>query len=613
MRVDSASKRTTAVIFVLAASLLLAVLLMPGCGGGGGGGEGDAEAAAEDKTSEEVFPKIQEIIYPTMGYPQIVTAGEEFVIEFDFSLDDPGASPPSSADNWEVAITSSNGYAPYTAELETAGTEEGASLRWPEDSGREVYDVYLVTVAVPGDVPPDLYDLEVSVEVDGESVKDSQPNALSVVEEIKEDYTVLQVTDIHVYDVESMTSCMHDRKLHDAVYLRKAIDQINLIDPDFVVFSGDLIFGQRYMPDDWPPGDERGGSTEYEYEYLWAYQTMSELDVPCFYVIGNHDAYNDAVKDGFDWWTESFGPLFYSFDYGGDHYTMINTMDWSEEMRLLEEGQFYSFAQILEPEKWQGQVRSGGDEFGADQAPDPEEYGGQLGWIRDDLSAEQGSGLRIGFCHHDPAQVISWDNVDYVGYMIGGRGEGRLALQRLCADYRVNMLLSGHEHHDLVTVMPWSDGQGSTIYANTTCVEPKCGTTDEYPGYRILEIEDYVITSHNYQEPKWSYPIYDGIVVGEENNLDPLFAPAIGVDFSNGGDWSTAEESVTCAVSNGLDKDFSGNRLEFYMPAAGEDGYQVTGADDFQIVRLPDQPDREMVVVRFDLPALSEKEITVSR
>ncbi|MDY6796842.1 MAG: metallophosphoesterase [Actinomycetota bacterium] len=607
MRVQSASKKTMTIIFILAASFLLAALLLPGCG------EKDTSAAAEDKASEEVFPKIQEIIYPTMGYPQIVQAGEEFTLEYDFTQDDPEVSQPSSAENWKVSIRSSNDYAPYTADLEVTGTEQGASLRWPEDSGRDVYDVYLVSVAVPGDIHPDLYDLEVSVKADGDEVTDSQPNALAVVEEIKDEYAVLQFTDIHVYDVESMTSCMHDRELHDAVYLRKAIEQINIIDPDIVVFSGDLIFGQRYMPDDWPPGDERGGSTEYEYEYLWAYEAMTELDIPCFYVIGNHDGYYDTVKDGYEWWTESFGPLFYSFDYGNDHYTIFNTMDWSQEDRLLDKGQFYSFSQILEPAKWQGQAQSGGGEFGAAETPPADSYTGQLAWIRDDLADAQEAGLRIGFCHHDPAQVISWDDVDYMGYMIGGQGEGRLALQALCADYRVDMLLSGHEHHDLVTVMPWSDGQGSTVYANTTCIEPKCGITEEYSGYRILEISDGEVLSYNYKEPKWSYPYYDGIVVGEVNDLDPLFDPAIAVEFSNGGDWSTAEDSVTCTVANRLEKDFSGARLEFYMPAAGEGGYQVTGADDFQVVQLPDQPDWEMVRVYFDLPALSVTEITVGK
>jgi 3',5'-cyclic AMP phosphodiesterase CpdA len=582
-------------------------VIFPGCGG-----KEEAAPAVPDKTSQEVFPKIEEIIYPTLGYPQIVPAGEEFTLEFDFTADNPNAAQPGGVDKWHVGVTSSNGYVPYAADLEVTGVEQGASRHWPEGSGREVYDVYLVTTRVPEDIPPDLYDLEVRVEADGREVVDSQPNSLSVNTGFKPDYRFIQVSDIHVFDVEFPGSCMRDREPQNAVYLNKAVEQINLIHPDFVVFTGDLIFGQKYMPDDWPPDDARMGETEYEYEYLWAYEAMSELDVPCFMVMGNHDGYNDTAKDGYEWWTESFGPLYYSFDYGNHHYTMIDAMDWSRDDRTLEKGPFYSWVQVLQPVKWQGQARSGGDKFGDAQAPPPEAYGGQLAWIRDDLAAHQDVGMRIACCHHDPAQVKCWDDADYAGYRLGGKGEGRLALQRLCADYRVSMLLSGHEHNDLITEMAWTDGQGSTIYANTTALEPRCGRSVGYPGYRMVEISGDRIISYNYQEPKWSYPYYKGIVPGQENDLDPLYEPAITYTFSNGGDWSGRQDAVTCAITNNLNKDFKGARLEFYMPAREDiPFYRVSGSTEREVIQMPEQPDWVIINICFDLPALSEKEIRV--
>lgn len=603
----------TTILFFLAASLLVAALLLPGCGG-------DEAATVEDKTSEEVYPKIQEIIYPILGYPSIVPAGEEFTMELDFTMDDPAAAQPGSVEEWQVSIASSNAYVPYKMDLEVTGAEMGTSQRWLEDSGREVYDVYLVDVKVPEDVPLDLYDLEVSVKADGEKVVDSQPNAVSVVDEIKDDYKFVQVTDIHIYDVGAVDACMSDREFHDAVYLSKAIEQINMIDPDFVVFTGDLVYAQMYLPDKWPPEpeeegeSERRGSSEYDYEDQWAYQAMSELDVPCFYVIGNHDGYWDTQRDGYEWWTNIFSPLYYSFDYGDDHFTMLNTMDWSQDNRELIKGPSYAFAPILEPVKWLGQVKSGGDEFGQ-PAPPPDQYDDHLGWIRDDLAANQDAGLRLAFCHHDPAQLISWENADISGYRIGGNGEGMMAMQALCADYNVDLIMSGHEHHDLITMMPWSNGQGSTIYANTTTLEPVCGVTDEYPGYRIVEISGDEIASYMYKEPKWSYPYYDGIVVGQENNLDAISLDlAIDIEFSNGGDWSMQQEDVTCTVTNKLEKDFQGCCLKFYMPSPGEGGsYDVSGAADSEVVPIPDQPDWVIVYTYFDLPALAETEIQVSK
>ena len=613
MRFGVKSSWKTSMLLFIAVGLLMAALLLPGCGG-------DEEAIVEDKTSEEAYPKIQEIIYPVLGYPDIVPAGEEFTMEVDFTLDDPAAAQPGSVEEWQVSIATSNAYVPYKADLEVTGAEMGTSRRWLEDSGREVYDVYLVDVKVPGDVPPDLYDLEVSVKADGEKVVDTQPNALSVVDEIKDDYKFVQVTDIHVYDVDAVDACMNDREFHDAVYLSKAIEQINLIDPDFVVFTGDLVYAQMYLPGKWPPDPEeegepeRRGTSEYDYENQWAYQAMSELDVPCFYVIGNHDGYWDTQRDGYEWWTNMFSPLRYTFDYGDDHFTMLNTMDWSQDNRELTKGPSYAFAPILEPVKWLGQVESGGDEFGQ-PAPPTDQYGDQLAWIRDDLAANQDARFRLAFCHHDPAQLISWENADFSGYRIGGNGEGMMAMQALCAEYNVDMIMSGHEHHDLITVMPWSNGQGSTIYANTTTLEPVCGVTEEYPGYRIVEISGDAISSYSYKEPKWSYPYYDGIVVGQENDLDAIsFDPAIDIELSNGGDWSLAQGDVICTVINKLEDDFVDCRLKFYMPSPGEGaGYDVSGAADSETVALPDQPDWVIVYVCFDLPAMGEVEIEVNK
>ena len=73
----------TTTLFVLAATLLVAALLLPGCGG-------DEAATVEDKTSEEVYPKIQEIIYPVLGYAGIVPAGKSSL----WSWTSPWTTPP---------------------------------------------------------------------------------------------------------------------------------------------------------------------------------------------------------------------------------------------------------------------------------------------------------------------------------------------------------------------------------------------------------------------------------------------------------------------------------------------------------------------------------------
>ncbi len=565
-----------------------------------------------DKSSEEVWPKIKELIYPTLGYPQIVMAGGNFLLEFDFTRDLPGAVQPSQVKDWQVSISSSNSFAPYTAHLEVGEVDFGRSLRWAEGSGREVYEVWKVGVRVPQETPSDLYDLEVRVEADGEEIIDSQPHCLSVVSEIKREYRVIHFTDVHVVDVDYPGYSPHDRDVHQAYYLRKAIQQINLIHPDFAVFTGDLVFGQRYMPEDWPPGGERRGSTEYDYEYPWAYKEMLALEVPCFCLPGNHDTYFDTVKDGEDWWTESLGPLHYSFDYGNHHYIMIDTSDWTQEDRSLDRGPFYGLAQILEPRKWKGQVRGGGDLFQEDQAPPPGTYQGQLAWIRDDLAASRGAELRVAFSHHDPAQYSSWDD-DYFGaYHLGGRGEGRRALLKLCADNQVSLYLSGHHHRDNVAVIPWSEGGGSTTYVNTTCLEPEAHMGTSYPGYRLVEISGSHITSWSYLKPPYSFPYYRGVRPGEITDVEELQDMAIGCELSNGGEWRKGDREVNCRVINSLERDFSGAYLEFYLPYQEQVCYQVSGASSYTVTRIPAQPEWVQFSLYFDLPAGKEVEVRVS-
>jgi hypothetical protein len=124
-----------AAILLGAAFLIAALAFVPtGCGGG-------KTQGVTDKTSEGTVRKIDQLIYPTMGYPLIVMPGQEFTFEFDFTLNDSAMSQPQDVGNWRAAVTAGNGPAPYHADLSITNAEEGRSSRWPEDSGRQVYDV----------------------------------------------------------------------------------------------------------------------------------------------------------------------------------------------------------------------------------------------------------------------------------------------------------------------------------------------------------------------------------------------------------------------------------------------------------------------------------------
>src|SRR5450759_3958132 len=193
--------------------------------------------------------------------------------------------------------------------------------------------VYLVTVQLPQTLPADLYDLTLQGNLpDGGRITDTQPHALDAVDSFKDDFSFVQMTDIHMFGPElnySFANCHMrgerangiDPRRKGAVYYADEISQINTVKPDFCIFTGDFIYGQEYFLQD----QERpwGLTTEYEYEMLWFYQETMKLDVPVFTAIGNHDSFAEgdqgAHEDWFDNWRR-LGPLYHSFDYGDYHF-----------------------------------------------------------------------------------------------------------------------------------------------------------------------------------------------------------------------------------------------------------------------------------------------------
>ncbi len=90
----------------------------------------------------------------------------------------------------------------------------------------------------------------------------------------------------------------------------KAVDQLNLLQPEFVMSVGDYIQGYTINRDklnrQW---DEFQG-------------IVSRLKMPFFYVRGNHDVSYAAGKEI---WRERFGPAYYSFVYKNVLFIVLDT------------------------------------------------------------------------------------------------------------------------------------------------------------------------------------------------------------------------------------------------------------------------------------------------
>jgi 3',5'-cyclic AMP phosphodiesterase CpdA len=114
----------------------------------------------------------------------------------------------------------------------------------------------------------------------------------------------------------------------------QAMEQINLLQPTFVVCVGDLIQGYTKDP----------ANLAKEWKELQGY--TSKLQMPFFYVPGNHDVANPTEADV---WKERFGRRYYHFVYKDVLFLAVNSDDPSEEKKLakLQKEQIEYFAKVL--------------------------------------------------------------------------------------------------------------------------------------------------------------------------------------------------------------------------------------------------------------------------
>jgi len=588
-------------------------------------------------------PLIKQLIYPTFGNPAIVKKGTEMVVEFDprnRKFNDPFIPVKGFSAR---ARTSVDPY-PVTVGLKVSQARIGTSARWPEYAARAGTDVrlYLVTVQVPQTLASDLYDLTVQGTLpNGKVMTDTQPHSLDAVNAFKDDYSFVQMTDIHMFGPELNYSFANyhlrgerangfDPRRKGAVYFDREIEQINIVKPDFCVFTGDFMYGQAYLLQD--QARPWGLTTEYEYEMLWFYQETMKLDVPVFTTLGNHDSFAEgpdegAHEDWFDNWRRIFGPLYHSFDYGDYHFLALNSQDWPLADRVLTD-----YDVSIQSIKYKGQFRGGGDAWatGVDRqrlaAIDDKALTGQLGWMRDDLAAHQGSKMRVVATHQDtwrkqgtgmmwasqlaPSVGIFNSLKSSIGFAGYGDGAGRLAAVKLFSEYKVDLEISGHLHSDYVETLPWLDGSGQMVSANTTCSQFAVDApSNTYPGYRLIKVRNGKLASVNYAEPQWSYPFYAGTKVGGITDLGKLYTPAIESIFAKG-----PGGGATLMIKNHLDKPLVGAFRKIAVPYLADGRYYTISGGRIEAAHdsSADDPTHRVYYVRTDVAPGETKVVNLS-
>ncbi|NLN21607.1 MAG: hypothetical protein GX188_06345 [Syntrophomonadaceae bacterium] len=100
--------------------------------------------------------------------------------------------------------------------------------------------------------------------------------------------------------------------------LNKIIEEVNKSDADFLICLGDLV---------------ASGSDE---EYRAFQEAMMELNCPYYTIPGNHD----VKGDGIDYYRKNLGPEYYSFDYRGSRFFLLDSSSMGmddEQLAWLQE------------------------------------------------------------------------------------------------------------------------------------------------------------------------------------------------------------------------------------------------------------------------------------
>lgn len=301
-------------------------------------------------TSEGRGDTLTVVMRPILSVPAITTAGSSFAIE---------AIAPISTTSWSAHLT--HGSNEYSLNIWNANYDYG-------------YERWFMSASVPPSVPAEVYDLV--VEASG-GISDTVTHAVAIKPAIEDDFYFIHVTDTHLPTHKFHYQEGADSDTTEMDDYRAVINDVNIINPAFVIHTGDLV-NEGELEDylDWR-------------SFSKAHRISRELEVPVFIVGGNHDlgGWNStpppAGTSRRDWW--SFFGWRYLADPPPDEY--IFTQNYSFDYG---QAHFMGMEAYNNYDSWRYWI------YGSDSFTDR-----QMNWLYDDLAATDPSAAKIMFYHYD--------------------------------------------------------------------------------------------------------------------------------------------------------------------------------------------------------------------
>jgi hypothetical protein len=348
----------------------------------------------------EVIDTLTVIQRPLLNIPAITVPGETFNIEC--------VAPPATT-GWAAWLYRGN--LNYSVPI-TSAQYETSPPRW------------VLTAQVPDVNVFELYNLRVTA---SGGINDRTRNSVQVLPTRKTNYYFAHITDLHLPTHIFYPDAGYNTDSTEVVDFREIIKDFNIIRPEFVLLTGDLV--------------NQGELEEFENlrVYTKAKRVLGELEVPVYMVAGNHDIGGwpytaPPAGSARKFWWKHFGWSWlnntssswqyntqdYSFDYGPVHFTGLEAYDNYDNYLTSIYGST-SFTNR------------------------------QMQWLQQDLSAS-GAATKVLFHHYDFDDQL---NLNSLG---------------------VNMALWGHIHYDTGSLV----NQPYNLSTRATC--------DGYRSYRIIGV-----------------------------------------------------------------------------------------------------------------------------
>ncbi|BAS26782.1 hypothetical protein LIP_0925 [Limnochorda pilosa] len=356
------------------------------------------------------------LLWPRLASPAVITGGDRLTVLV--AIPD-GGSP----DGWQGRFVCSRGGeegGQASKTLTPVGAVElsASGNGWAPAATGAGTGIWEITFAAPVGVPGGLYDLTLA---HSSGATSCEPHAVQVLADRAPDsFTFALVTDIHLHDRRSRGA---DPRNPLNAQVTEILGEIEQLKPDFVLMLGDFA---------------QSTADTYHRDYpLFRELVLQHLSVPLYGVMGNHDGQLVGRVNGFAWWVDRIGPLYFSFDYGNWHFVGVNSYDHPAS-------------------------RSASGTVGRQQ----------LLWLGEDLARASAAGRQIAvFMHHNP-----FDD-RWVFFM----DDSRRDVVRLLERYGAKAVFVGHRHSDQL------DESEITRYVTTRTAQ---AASPELCGYGVVRVED---------------------------------------------------------------------------------------------------------------------------